>query len=343
MTFPSVDPWRPPEAGFPEEGSDADKLRFAASYAVLAPSSHNSQPWLFRLRGGALELLADRSRALPVVDPHDRELVISCGAALSHLRVALRRFGHEAATEILPELTHHDLLARVRPGARVEPTEDELALFAAIPARRTTRRPFRDRQVPAELVEALRRAADEEGAWLHVLRGDDERAQLAELVTEGDLIQAADSRFRRELAAWIHPNRSRSRDGLPGYALGAGDLASYMGPLVIRTFDWGDGQAARDRQLVEGSPVLAVLGTPREDPASWIAAGQALGRVLLRACADGVTASYLNQPVEVPELRERMRAELCPPGYPQLVLRMGYGDAVHATPRRPAQDVIVEG
>jgi nitroreductase len=64
------------------------RLRFLLGYAILAPSSHNTQPWRFRLRGPTLDLLADRRRALPVVDPEDRALVISCGAALGHLRVA---------------------------------------------------------------------------------------------------------------------------------------------------------------------------------------------------------------------------------------------------------------
>ena len=56
--------------------------------AVQAPSSHNTQPWLFRVEDGAVHLLADRTRALPVNDPDDRELTISCGCALLNLRVA---------------------------------------------------------------------------------------------------------------------------------------------------------------------------------------------------------------------------------------------------------------
>jgi len=68
-------------------------------------------------------------------------------------------------------------------------------------------------------------------------------------------------RLRRELASWIHSNRSRSKDGMPGYAFGYNDIISYMGPFVIRTFDTGKGQAAKDCQLAVGSPVLTVLGT----------------------------------------------------------------------------------
>jgi hypothetical protein len=127
---------------------------------------------------------------------------------------------------------------------------------------------------------------------------------------------------------------------MPGYAFGFGDLMSLAGPLKIRTFDWGNGQAARDQQLAQGSPVLPVSGTDGDSPTGWLAAGQALSHVLLRARAEGVWASFLNQPIEVPELRPRLSALLDQPGFPQLLMRLGYGPEVQATPRRRVDEVL---
>jgi hypothetical protein len=118
---------------------------------------------------------------------------------------------------------------------------------------------------------------------LHLASGDD-RLPIADLIAEGDRIQWADRRFRRELALWMHPNRSRSHDGLRGYGFGFGELMSHTGPLAIRSFDLGKGQAARDRELVEASPLLSVFVTDSDHPAAWLATGKALQRVLLRAC-----------------------------------------------------------
>src|SRR3712207_6590073 len=84
------DPWNVSEEDFSESGQAEEKLRYLLNYAVLAPSGHNTQPWLFNVSGRAVELHADRTRGLPVVDPEDRALVISCGAALFFLRVAIR-------------------------------------------------------------------------------------------------------------------------------------------------------------------------------------------------------------------------------------------------------------
>src|SRR3712207_6523864 len=202
-----------------------------------------------------------------------------------------------------------------------------------------SRGPFKDRQVPGRLLSALQAAAWEEGAWLHLVQDEAAKHALAELIAEGDRIQLADKRFRRELASWVHPNRTKSRDGIPGYAFGFGDLMSWAGPFVIRTFDTGKGQAAKDRQLAEGSPVLAVLGTGTDGPPDWLATGQALARVLLRARAADVWASFLNQPIEVGELRPRLGEAIGKTGYPQLLFRMGYGPEVGPTPRRSVAEV----
>jgi nitroreductase len=333
------DPWKVSSEYFPRSGQAEEMLCFLLNYAVLAPSGHNTQPWLFRVGEDEVQLYADRTRELPVVDPEDRELVISCGAALFFLRVAIRRFGYADEVQTFPDPDDPDLLACVRLGPEQEATEEEESLFRAMKQRHSNRGPFEDRPVPGKLLSALQAAAWEEGAWLHLVQDEAAKHTLAELIAEGDHIQLADKRFRRELASWMHPNRTKSRDGIPGYAFGLGDLMSLAVPFVIRTFDTGKGKVVKDRQLAEGSPVLAVLGTDADSPPNWLATGQALARVLLRARAEDVWASFLNQPVEVPELRARLRDAIGRRDFPQLLLRMGYGTEVRPTPRRLVAEV----
>lgn len=99
---PELEAWNLSENQFPG-GSNVDKLRFLLSFAILAPSTHNTQPWLFKIvnNDSLIELYADRTRGLPVVDPDDRELTISCGAALCYLQIALRYFGFRYNVELL--------------------------------------------------------------------------------------------------------------------------------------------------------------------------------------------------------------------------------------------------
>ncbi|MBI3417500.1 MAG: nitroreductase [Verrucomicrobia bacterium] len=334
-------PWEISAEDFPHDGSTVEKWKFLIGYAVLAPSSHNTQPWLFHLHGNDLELYADRTRACRVADPDDRELVMSCGCALFHLRSAMAHFGYFGGVAILPEANDPDLLARVSFGVLEENSPEESMLFYAIPKRRTNRQPFRDDPVPPSLLDALRRAAKDEFAWLHVAEGEETRHAIAELIAEGDRRQWSNKRFRLELAAWVHPNRSTARDGIPGYAQSVDDLLTYAGPLVVRTFNMGEGQAARDHELATGSPALVILGTDTDTPRDWLHAGQALARVLLRAQVENVWGSFLNQTIELPDLRQRLCASVGLTGCPQACLRLGFGEDIKPTPRRTANEVII--
>ena len=346
----ALEPWQVSDTEYPTAGTIGEQLRFLLRYAILAPSGHNTQPWLFKIVGEAVELYADRARALPVVDPDDRELIISCGATLATLQIAIRHFGHPAVLELAPDPGNHDLLARItvsdREPSRKPHRDDRLhedELFAAITQRHSNRGAFRNRDIPGWLTQRLMADAASQGVWLCLVRGED-RAAVSDLVAEGDRIQMADKHFRRELAAWVHPNRSRTRDGMRGYGFGSADLVSYAGPLVIRSFDLGKGQAAKDHELAQHSPLLAVVGTAGDDQHAWLSCGRALQRALLLARAAGVWSSHLNQPIEVEELRPKLAQLVGRPGeYPQLLLRFGFGPPVKAQPRRTVDEVIVDG
>lgn len=144
------------------------KLRYIGSF------KSQSQPWLFEIVDNSIELYADRVRGLPVVDPEDRALTISCGVALYHLILAIRHFGFEHRLEILPTalLTNHDkhdsidddLLARViledmDKKRQIHSEEDKM--FQAITKRRTNRSVFQDRGIPELLLSKLEDAIHE--------------------------------------------------------------------------------------------------------------------------------------------------------------------------------------
>lgn len=336
-------PWFTDARRFPHSAAVEAKVRFCLRYAVLAPSSHNTQPWTFRLDRRVCEVRADRTKALPVCDPHDRELTISVGCAVWQLRLALRRFGLDDQLTLLPEKGDHDLMARIEIGkAKRTPTPAEVLSFEAIPHRRTCRHAFKPEDPPAGLLTRLTATPAETGATgvtLHLVKDLEERRRLATLVHEADVVQFNQRAFRRELALWMHHNRTHERDGIPGYAMGLNELESLAAPLVVRTFDMGEGRGAKDEQLALRSPVLAVLSTERDDPTAWLEAGQVLAEVLLRATSAGLSASYLNQPLEMANTRVHVQRLVGGPRYPQIVLRMGVGPKVPHTPRRDPREV----
>ena len=323
----------------PSGAGAAERLRFLLQWAVLAPSRNNTQPWLFEIEGDELQIYADPTRALPVSDPDGRQLFMSCGAALVNLRLAAAHFGHATSVELIPGVRRDGLLARIRLEERTASTPELEELFRAIPRRRTNRLPLDGREPPDGLVTALLRDARSEGVQLLPVEPHQRRA-VADLIAEGDDAAWSSGRFRSELAGWVRGNHSARRDGLPGYALGMSDVAALLHPLIVRLQSGGRAEADRDRQRALGTRALLVLSTRRDGKAEWIRAGEALQRVLLRATAAGLFASYFTQPIETASLRPRLAQAIGDVGAPQVMFRLGYGLDPRPTPRRPVEEVL---
>jgi nitroreductase len=325
---------------FPRDGTPAQQLEYLLRFAVLAPSNRNSQPWKFKVRGATVELSADVTRAQPVSDPVQRELTISCGAALMHLRVAIRCCGLIAKTELCPDPDRPDLLATVELNGEAPAGRTDYRLFKAMFERHTNRLPFEPRLIPRAVLYRWERAAAFEDALLHFVEVGAERDEIADMIVEGDRILHEDPGYREELAHWLRANDSTERDGLPGFAIGLGDLASRVAPLAAPPFASGGFQRVRNRELVTRAAAFGVLGTEEDNVQAWMVAGQALARVLLAAQAEGVSASFFLQPIEVPRLRQRLHALLgARVGYPHITFRLGYAARVPSTPRRPITEV----
>lgn len=319
-----------------------DILRDAVAAAVMAPSSHNTQPWRFRIAGDTLDLFADSSRHLHVIDPARRQQVQSCGCALYNARVAVRASGFaDEVTTILVDGEHPDHLATLHLGRAHTPTAEDLGRMQAIPQRHTNRREFLPRPVAMLHTDAMAADAAAEGAALIRILPDQKLA-IAHLVDHADRVQLEDPEFRAELGRWLAPFGSLRRDGIPFVEKEYGSAMPFAKWRALRSPDLAGefGQLEEERTLE--SPVIVVLGTRGDDSTDWLACGQALEAVLLRATALGLSASFLNQVLEIPELRARV-AEIVPGiGYPQVVLRIGVSAAPirHAAPRRGIDDVL---
>lgn len=313
----------------PRSGVLADCVRTATA----APSVHNSQPWIFQVGGSAVDVYADPSRRLRVLDPLGRELMISVGAALFTLRLAIRQAGYRSDVRLFPDPDEPDLVARVTPTHPAEVTPAVEALAAAIEYRHTNRFPFNQVRVPGEVLDQLRDAARWEGAVLAVANEVGRDAVLG-LARSADRWLHGQPGYRAELARWT--DTGSRHDGVPPWAVGPRDA---LGAVPIRDFGELSG-SPRQGARFEPYPTIVVLATAGDRPPDWIRAGQALQRVLLAATWKGLAATPISQPVEVPAVRRRL-LEPSTGLSVQMVLRIGYGTTTGATPRRRLAEVLL--
>jgi hypothetical protein len=311
----------------------AQDAELLLSAAVSAPSLHNTQPWAFAVGNRHIEVYADASRQLPRTDPSGRALLVSCGAALFNLRVAAGHIGLHPRVRVLPDTDDPTLVALVQADHRHDRSSSLGHYYAALPERRTNRLPFSGRRIPSAVVGRLDEAATIEGAMLRVYDDPAEVDRLLELLHAGDRADRTDPARVTERQAWVGgPHRS---DGIPVRSLGPRPMG-HETPFR----DLGQAvDAVRETAVFESTPTLAVLSTVHDHPADWVRAGQALERVLLEATLSGVSASFLNQPLEHHDLRWLVRSPISGVGRTHMLLRLGYGVPVPATPRRPVEEV----
>ena len=296
----------------------AERAGYLIELAARAPSVHNTQPWRFAVTGQAIELYADTSRQL-MEDPAGREMIISCGAALFGLRLAIRSLGCQPEVDLFPDPSHRHLLARVRAGRPEPMMSDERAMLQAMPRRHTHRGAFEPGPLPGGLLAWLQDDATAEGATLAAIGGGPAYQQLTAI-----------------LAAW-----TRRRDLYPAHSFPAA-TGGVVGRLPQRDFDLGRGWGFPP----PGGPpasVAAIMVTPGEDEQSWLCAGQALQRILLRAASQWVFARLQTQPLQSASVRAQIRSSLRATGSPQMLLELGVARITHPTARRAVGDLTVDG
>jgi hypothetical protein len=316
-------------------GLTAAQVESAVTTAARAPSLHNSQPWRFRIRPDVIEILADPARRLPVADPDGREMRIACGAALFNLQLALLDRGVRPLVSVLPDPDDPLVVAAVRHGGRRVISPDLRRLFEAVPRRRTNRRPFAAAEIGPPEQRALRRAATEEGAWLHVVTQPGQRAELGRLARTAHRRQTGDPAFVAELAAWTGHGDDRD-DGVSVSAGGPSPAPNQT--WVTRDFSGG---TASGLAVYEPEPLIGVLSVHTDGPREDVRAGVALQRVLLTATVHGLAASFLSQLVELTDVREQVRRLISGTRPPRVVMRIGHGYPTASTPRRAAADLLV--
>jgi nitroreductase len=315
-------------------------LRALVRLGTLAPSSHNTQPWLFRIRDAAIEIAPDPTRRCPVVDPDDAHLFKSLGCAAETIVQAAAAASHATDVAVDPTGT---IALRFR---RADGLDASLA--PAIAQRQCTRRAFDGRPIEPAHRDALAGAGAGAGVRVVLVEDAARRAAIGELVAEGNRAQLSDPAFRAELFRWVRCTAREaiaSGDGLSSFAAGQPALPRGLVRLLLPVAVTASGQIARDRAHLATTPLLAAFVAATDDIPAWIEIGRCYQRLALRATLAGIRHAHINQPVEVRALRPRLHDALglAPGEHALLLLRLGYGAAAPFSLRRPLAAVLRPG
>lgn len=314
----------------------SEVLAEAVRLACRAPSLHNSQPWRWESGRGRLDLFLDPTRAVHG-DRSAREALISCGAVLDHLRVAMAAAGWTTEVERFPDAARPEHLAALGFTAAERVTDVQRYRADAILVRRTDRLPFLAPNSWAPF-EALLRSSVDDPVRLFVV-ADEVRPKIVEASELAEALRLYDSSYHAELNWWTAP--FEVSDGIPESALVSAAESDRV--AVGRTFPV---TRNRERRIEVGDDhsKIVLLSTDTDDPADALACGEALSSVLLECTMAGLATCPVTHLTEVPAGRALLAGLVGREGLPQILIRVGGTPALEAmpelTPRRPLADVL---
>jgi hypothetical protein len=313
-------------------------IRELVRYATLAPSSHNTQCWKFRIAGKAVSILPDLQRRCPAVDPDDHHLFVSLGCAAENLIQAAIANGlkgeatFKAGADDAIEIT-------------LEPTKQiATPLFDAITKRQCTRAEYDARPLSNEELKVLEQAGSGRGVRVLLLTEKQAMDKMLEYVIEGNTAQMNDRAFVEELKRWIRFSdieAVRTGDGLFSRSSGSPSVPRWLGSTLFGLFFTAKSENDKYARHVRSSSGIAVFVSDANDKAHWVETGRCYERFALQATALGIRNALLNQPVEVSALRPQFASSL---GIgrlrPDLVVRFGRGPEMPRSLRRPVEATL---
>ncbi len=321
------------------------QIRELIRYATLAPSGHNTQPWRFIIKRDTVQIKPDYTRRLPVVDPIERELWISLGCAVENFIIAANSTGLQ--TEITyPSLEADFITLKIVPLRSLVPSSTIVSgkLLSAIAHRQNTRSLYEGRSVPISDMKQVDKVESEAGVSKLIFTDTAPKEAILEYIRQGDLRQFANPLFVDELVNWIRFNKSEalhSLDGLYSSCSGNPVVPRWLGKLFVTT-KGGKQQSDKDAKTVRSSSGLIVINAEEDDKRHWIATGRLYERLALTLTELNIKTAFVNQPVEVTELRSQLQSYLnIGTSLPQLILRFGHAAPMPQSLRRPLEEVIV--
>ena len=344
---PTLMPWNVNEADMPS-GNRRARLLHLVRYAVLAPSTHNTQPWRFEVFDDTIRLFMDETRWLAIADADQRELHISAGCALENLLIAAEHYGYRCNVKLLPDERDHSLMAELlfaEKGAAIGAASHRTGLFDFLTLRVTNHRVYDGRPVAQDALRELQSVCAEPGVRLMLLSDPSSRHRIDDLVMRADAVQFADPAFRAELSHWLGQG-----------AFGETWFMAKLSQMAMRLVNMGERMAKRDSAAMMSAPVFGVIVVDEEIPRLQIMAGQMYERVHLMATRLGLSMQPMNQALQQRYFKAALTDVLfgtketpamamhqveAPPA-PQMLFRLGHSEPEpQHTPRRDLAEIVM--
>ena len=320
---------------------DTDRIKRILESAVRAPSTHNSQPWLFKVAENKIKVFFNPKYILLFADKETRDLHISIGCMLENFLIAS---GTESLTTSISycPFEHKTKLAEITL-TESNSKQGELlqTLFKTIPKRVNARGIFIDEKLPTNLLEKINFLNTDKDIHINFFDKKEDIKKIAD-ITALSMIDAYNNiGFRKELSYWMNSNFSLKKEGLPGYSLKMPFIVSMFAPLLIRYFNIGPFLAKVNTKSICSAPMIIII-SGKDDQKSWMEIGRLAERIMLYVQSLGYQTSIYVGSVEIGENYKKIQELTKKKDRPQFIFAIGHIPGRHKiTPRHKVEDKMI--
>lgn len=320
---------RQPRASEGEQPGIPQDLAELITYAGLAPSSHNTQPWKIKILSDSEFIVqADPSRRLPEVDPEGRELLLSLGAFWENLEQAVAAFGFNAQVNILAASPKETDILRVKL-IKKESSSIDIALDM-MRKRVTDRRPYKKADLSPDDLEEFKALLPDH--FFYFPKAGKEGKWIAESLVEANKKQAFNDAKQNELAQWLRFSSSEAKakgDGLTAEALGLSTIEgffwhTFMGKESALSPSFRETGVRNVVKQVNNCSGFVVITSENSGVAALLMAGRELQRFELKATELKVAFHPMSQLMEESPWKEQLQDKLGLKKPVQFIVRVGY-------------------
>ena len=307
---------------FEDQKTDIDRLKFLLNFAVLAPSSHNSQPWKFIIKKNNITIKPEFGRALASSDKNHRQLFISIGCALENLLVAADYYNFKAiSTYGLGVSTNFQKKSFLS-------FHHKDHLLFSIPKRRTNRNEYRS-QIPDQAFLDRIKSLTQTNIQINFVSEKSKKDAIANIVNKAMMTAMDDKEFRKELSQYVKSNITHSPIGMPGTGLGIPTPVSIIAPIMLRYINMSKLSKKKDDKLLkEHTPLFGIISTSEDREKDWIKTGQLYERIALEAERCNIKTHPLAAAIQIGEFYKELQNILQTAFRPQFFFRLGYYDKI---------------
>lgn len=320
---------------FYKQKTNEEKLRFLLNFAVLAPSSHNSQPWSFVIKDNSILISPEQKRRLSESDKNDRQLYISLGCAVENIIIAADYYGYKTSIDYQQpiKITFFSKKRNIK--------EKINKNINSILNRIMNRNKYNNTSLPIDFLEKIKLLSNS-NLSICIIEDTSKKNLLADTIIKAGIKAMENKDFRKELSQYVKSNITKSKIGMPGFSLGIPTPVSLIISILLKYINMNKLSKKQDEKLLkEHTPAFIVISTKDDNREAWVQAGKIYENIAIFAENNNIKTSVLAAPIQIGEFYKDLQKILNTNLRPQVLFRIGYTNKIPKhSPRLEISDVI---